>query len=172
MIHSSRADSRDDSVRVDAPTKEFSHLDEKGQAKMVDIGFKIKSKRVAVASGGIQVGDLVLNKLASKSMIKGDVITLSKVAGIMGAKSTSDLIPLCHQIPLNSIDVDIVPCRKTGSLVVTARVEADYTTGVEMESLTAVAVTLLTVYDMCKSVNKSMIISEIKLLSKTKSDSK
>lgn len=148
----------------------FSHLDEAGSVNMVDIGAKKIVKRTAVAEGRISVGQNVLEfVLKNKSISKGDIMTVSKVAGINGAKSTSQLIPLCHQIPLNHIKVDIEPCQQVaGSILVTATVEAHYNTGVEMESLTAVAVTLLTLYDMCKSMNKSMVVSGVRLVTKKK----
>lgn len=148
--------------------QEFSHLDATGSAKMVNVSEKPVVKRIATAQGKIQVGQEVLDGL--EKIKKGDVITVAKVAGIMGSKLTSHLIPMCHQIPLNNVQIDIEVCKKSNSLIVTAQVEALHKTGVEMESLTAVSVTLLTLYDMCKSLNKSMVISEIKLLSKSKSN--
>ena len=150
------------------PDTQFSHLNTEGKANMVNVGGKTKMKRTALAQGRIFVGDEVIARICDQSMKKGDIISVSRIAGIMGAKKTSHLIPLCHQIPLDHISVDIVPSQQSGSLLVTAKVEARHHTGVEMESLTAVTITLLTLYDMCKSVNKSMIVSDIKLLSKMK----
>lgn len=135
---------------------------------MVNVSDKKQVRRVAVASGRILVGNEVLARINSKRIAKGNLIGLSKVAGIMGAKMTSQLIPLCHNIPLDHVQVDIEPCLKSGSLIVTASAQAHHKTGVEMESLTAVSVTLLAIYDMCKSVSKCMIISDIKLVSKEK----
>lgn len=137
---------------------------------MVNVGPKTAVKRVATSEGRIQVGQQVIDRIMkSQSLEKGDIITVSKVAGVMAAKSTSQMIPLCHQIPLDHIMVDIEPCQRvSGALLVRATVEARHNTGVEMESLTAVVVTLLTLYDMCKSVNKFMVISDVKLVSKRK----
>lgn len=163
MYHNSS--SGDNSASADA---NFSHLDSGGKAKMVNINEKSPVKRIALAQGKIFVGHQVLEKILDHSLKKGDILTVSKVAGIMGAKSTSHLIPLCHQIALDYVNVDIEPCKSTGSLLVSAQVEAHHRTGVEMESLTAVAITLLTIYDMCKSVNKSMVISDLKVISKIK----
>lgn len=149
-------------------SKKFTHIDSSGSAKMVDVGSKKNLRRVAVAQGRIHVGCDVLSSILDQTMKKGDVLKVSQIAGIMGSKMTSSLIPLCHQVPLDMISVDIKPDQPNGFLIVEAKVEATYKTGVEIESLTAVTVTLLTIYDMCKSINKGMIISDIKLLSKTK----
>lgn len=139
---------------------------------MVDVSNKRDLRRTAVARGRIQVGLDVINGLAMHegTTKKGDIISVAKVAGILGAKQTSALIPLCHQIPLDSIKVDIRVCESSASLVATASVVARRCTGVEMESLTAVTVTLLTLYDMCKSVNANMVIQDIKLISKVKDE--
>lgn len=135
---------------------------------MVNVGCKPKVKRVASAQGVIFVGDLVLKKIQDHTMKKGDIISVARVAGIMGAKWTSNLIPLCHSIALDHVQVEIEPCYDKGFLRVVATAEAHHNTGVEMESLTVVSITLLTLYDMCKSVNKTMVISDIRLLSKKK----
>jgi len=136
---------------------------------MVDIGIKTPMKRRAKSQGRIIVGEEILRRIQGQGkMKKGDILTVSKVAGIMGAKHTSQLIPLCHQIPLDNIYIDIESCVDTKSLVVTAEVRAIHKTGVEMESLMAVTITLLTLYDMCKSVEKSMSITDIRLVSKEK----
>lgn len=137
---------------------------------MVNVGDKPKVKRVAVARGKIHVGDKVLDRINKDNISKGNVISLSKIAGIMGAKLTSQLIPLCHNIFLDLVEIEIEQCTRSESLIVTAMVQTHSKTGVEMESLTAVSVTLLAIYDMCKSVNKSMVISDIKLLSKQKTN--
>lgn len=137
---------------------------------MVNINDKKPVRRTALAQGKIIVGRETLDKIYEGSIKKGDILTVAKVAGIMGAKFTSNLIPLCHQIPLDCVDILIKPCNDTESLVVEALVETHHKTGVEMECLTAVSVTLLTIYDMCKSVNKHMIITDIKLLNKLKGD--
>lgn len=148
--------------------KDFTHLDSGGIARMVDVSSKSIVKRVARARGKIHVGSDIIAMILSQSMKKGDVISVSRIAGILGAKKTSSLIPLCHQIPLDSIRVDIEANSEQGYLLVRARAEATYKTGVEIESLMAVSVTLLTIYDMCKSAGKKMKITDIELLSKTK----
>lgn len=147
---------------------ELSHVNSDGEAKMVNVCAKRPLRRLARAEGRIIVGEQVLRKL--HNLKKGDVLTVAKVAGLMGAKLTSTLIPMCHQIPLENIAIDIRVCEKSESLIVSSLVEANHKTGVEMESLTAVTITLLTLYDMCKSVNKSMIISGVRLLSKVKAE--
>ena len=149
------------------PTR-FTHLDQSGKAKMVNIGWKTASRRTASARGEILVGAQVLAKIREQSMRKGDIITVSKIAGILGAKQTSQLIPMCHQVPLDHVQVRISESPAGESLIVEAEVETSYRTGVEMECLTAVSVTLLTIYDMCKSANKFMTISDIRLVTKTK----
>lgn len=137
---------------------------------MVPVGDKLAIKRIATAQGKIYVGQEVIDEF--RHIKKGDVICVAKVAGVMGSKLTSQLIPLCHQIPLDNVNIDIKVCVQSKSFVVTSSVQAHHKTGVEMESLTAVTITLLTLYDMCKSVNKSsMIISDVRLISKTKFDS-
>lgn len=147
----------------------FSHLNELGQAQMVDVGHKECTNRQAKAEGKIYVGREILQLIEDKAMSKGDVLSVSRIAGIMGAKQTSALIPLCHQIPLTSVKVDIFACKSSHSLIVKSDVKtSNYHTGVEMESLMAVSITLLTIYDMCKSVSKQMEISAIQLISKTK----
>lgn len=133
---------------------------------MVDISNKPATKRIASAEGRIKVGAEVMSKIESKMIEKGDVLSVARVAGIMGAKQVDKLIPLCHQVSLTHIRIDIEPFED--SLIVRSVVESVDKTGVEMESLLAVTITLLTLYDMCKSVNKSMIISDVKLLHKKK----
>lgn len=135
---------------------------------MVDVSEKNSSRRVAVSEGCIKVGKEILHQIEAQTNPKGDVLTVARVAGIMGAKQTDKLIPLCHQITLECVQIDMKICRSTESIIVRAQVECHHKTGVEMESLMAVSITLLTLYDMCKSLNKSIIISNIKLLSKTK----
>ena len=146
----------------------LSHLNDRGQAVMVNVSGKERVHRVAVARGSIIVGLEVLDAIGCGEMKKGDVINVSRIAGILGAKRTSSMIPMCHHVPLDHIEVDINECRRTGSLIVEAKVEAHHKTGVEMECLMAVSITLLTLYDMCKSLNKCMQISGLHLVSKTK----
>lgn len=148
--------------------KKLSHTDEKGRARMVDVGNKPEQQRVAIAEGFIKLSGETIRLIQDNEIKKGDVLTLAEIAGIQAAKKTSDLIPLCHPLPLTQVKLD-TKVMDDGVLV---RGEARCTgkTGVEMEALTAVSVGLLTIYDMCKAVDKEMIIRGIRLLEKTKSD--
>jgi cyclic pyranopterin monophosphate synthase len=147
-----------------ADTK-LSHVDDQGNAQMVDVSEKPETKRVAVASGFIQMSEELLILISNQKMPKGDVFTVAKVAGILGAKHCGELIPMCHPIPLTDIQIALT-LTDTG-VVVEATASCFGRTGVEMEALTAVSITALTLYDMCKAVDKSMVIGEIKLLKKT-----
>ena len=144
---------------------ELSHLDEKGRAKMVDIGAKMVTERKAVASASVLLNEETLALIKTGSNPKGDPFEVARIAGITAAKRTSDLIPLCHQIPLTSVDVSIELTEKGAILEATAA--TDGKTGVEMEALTAVSVAALTIYDMCKAVQKDIEISDIRLETKT-----
>jgi cyclic pyranopterin phosphate synthase len=143
----------------------LTHLDETGAAQMVDVGGKQVSAREAVATGRITMSDIALAAIRAGSVAKGDVLAVARIAGIMAAKRTSDLIPLCHPLPLSRVAVDLV--LDDHGVVVTATVAIEGRTGVEMEALTAVSVALLTIYDMAKAVDKAMVIDGIRLLSKT-----
>jgi len=147
--------------------KILTHIDKKGNAKIVNVAAKEITQRTAVAYGIIKVSSDVIFIIKSDANKKGDVINVSKIAGIMAAKKTSTLIPLCHPITLENIDLNFKIDGKKNQIEVTATVECSGKTGVEMESLTAVSVSLLTIYDMCKAVDKNMEIKEIYLLSKT-----
>jgi len=147
--------------------KILTHIDKKGNAKIVNVAAKEITQRTAVAYGIIKVSSDVIFIIKSDANKKGDVINVSKIAGIMAAKKTSTLIPLCHPITLENIDLQFKIDGKKNQIEVTATVECSGKTGVEMESLTAVSVSLLTIYDMCKAVDKNMEIKEIHLLSKT-----
>jgi len=147
--------------------KILTHIDKKGNAKIVNVASKEITQRIAVAYGVIKVSSDVIYIIKSDANKKGDVINVSKIAGIMAAKKTSTLIPLCHPITLENIDLNFKIDGKKKQIEVTATVESSGKTGVEMESLTAVSVSLLTIYDMCKAVDKNMEIKEIHLLSKT-----
>ena len=147
--------------------KILTHIDKKGKAKIVNVATKKVTQRKAVAYGIIKVSSGVISIIKSYDNKKGDVINVSKIAGIMAAKNTSTLIPLCHPITLENIDLNFKIDGKKNQIEVTATVESSGKTGVEMESLTAVSVSLLTIYDMCKAVDKNMEIKEIHLLSKT-----
>lgn len=149
-------------------TKKFSHIDNKtGKANMVDVGDKPESLRIAVAEGFIKLSAETVKMISENSMKKGEVLSISEFAGIMAAKKTPELIPLCHQLNLTKVDV-IAKTEKDG-VRITATTKCIGQTGVEMEALTAVSVALLTIYDMCKAVDKTMVIGEVKLVEKTKS---
>lgn len=146
--------------------KNLSHLDKKGGIKMVDVGNKPDTVRTATASGEVVMKTETLSLIQSDSLEKGNVITTAKTAGIMGAKRTPDLIPLCHSLVITNIDVDITTDDELPGLRITARVASTGKTGVEMEALTAVSVCALTIYDMAKSVEKTMSIQNIRLVEK------
>ncbi|MDD0810929.1 cyclic pyranopterin monophosphate synthase MoaC [Curvibacter sp. RS43] len=146
----------------------LTHFDEQGQAHMVDVGDKASTRRIAVAQGTILMEAATLELILSGSAKKGDVLGIARIAGIQGAKKTSDLIPLCHPIALTRVAVDFEPLSAAESPGVrcTARTECTGPTGVEMEALTAVQVALLTIYDMCKAVDRGMTITDVRLLEK------
>ena len=146
--------------------KELSHLNQKGEAHMVDVGDKKITKRTAIAMGQISMLDETLKLVVEGKAKKGDVIATARIAGIMAAKKTSDLIPLCHPLALTKVVVDIEPTPELPGLVVTATASLSGKTGVEMEALCAVSIACLTLYDMLKAVDRAMIISEIKLVEK------
>jgi cyclic pyranopterin phosphate synthase len=145
---------------------ELTHTDNKGKAKMVDVGGKPDQERRAVASGRILLGAHTVQLIRENEMKKGDVLTVAQIAGIQAAKKTPSLIPLCHNIFLSGINVKAE--LSENGVEITAEAISQGKTGVEMEALTAVSVALLTVYDMCKAVDKEMVMEEIKLLSKEK----
>jgi cyclic pyranopterin phosphate synthase len=146
--------------------EKLTHIDNKGKAVMVDIGDKENQHRIAKASGHISLSPETIRLIKENLLKKGDVLTVSQLAGISSAKKTSDLIPLCHNIVIENVKVDAIVV-KTG-VKVESEVRCYGKTGVEMEALTAVSVALLTVYDMCKAVDKKMIIDRISLTEKTK----
>ena len=143
---------------------ELSHLDEEGNVKMVDVTNKISNNRVAKAEGKITMQPETILAIQSSSLPKGNVLTTAKIAGILAAKKTSDLIPMCHQ--LNLSNVDVVFKIESKAITISSEVKVKESTGVEMEALTAVSITALTIYDMCKAIDKSMSIGEIKLTEK------
>lgn len=145
----------------------MNHFDAAGNAIMVDVGGKPLTERVAVASGKIFVGAEVFETITSGSSKKGDVLGVARVAGIMAAKKTADVIPLCHLLPLSHCALDFEPLPDESAVKVTATVKTTWATGVEMEALHAVSVALLTIYDMCKAVDKSMVLGEIRLEKKS-----
>ncbi|MBW2145986.1 MAG: cyclic pyranopterin monophosphate synthase MoaC [Deltaproteobacteria bacterium] len=141
----------------------LTHLDEKGRAKMVDVGYKDKTPRVAVARGSVGMRPDTLKQIVERNTAKGDVLAVARVAGIMAAKKTSDLIPLCHLLPISFVSVDFFPDEESSLIEIEATVKNRERTGVEMEALTAVAVAALTIYDMCKAVDRAMVIDNIRL---------
>ena len=146
---------------------DFTHFNEQGRAKMVDVGEKPISQRTAVAAGRVLVSEHTFSLIRSGGMKKGDVLTVAQIAGVMGAKRTPELIPMCHPILMDGIDLQLQLDESRLSVEIQATVRCDGRTGVEMEALTAVSTAALTVYDMCKAVQKDMTITNIRLLSKT-----
>ena len=146
---------------------DFSHFGPEGQAVMVDVGAKPESERVAVAKGAVHMARETLEKIRDGGVKKGDVLSVARLAGIMGAKRTPDLIPLCHPLALTSVQVDLALNEAKDCVEITATCKLTGRTGVEMEALTAVSVAALTVYDMCKAVDRSMTIGEIRLVHKS-----
>jgi len=147
-------------------TNKLSHLNEKGHARMVDVTSKAATVRTAVARGKVLMQPGTLALIEGGTMQKGDVLGVARIAGIMAAKRTSDLIPLCHPLMLTDVDVQFFPRHSQGELTIEATVRTVGKTGVEMEAMTAVCVAALTIYDMCKAVDRQMILSDIKLLHK------
>lgn len=144
----------------------LTHIDGQGAARMVDVGDKPDSERVAVAGGAVYMKAETLALIKQGAIKKGDVLTIARIAGVMAAKRTSELIPLCHPLPLTHIDVDTTVDEEKGAVVIRATAKTRGKTGVEMEALTAVNVAALTIYDMAKAVDREMRISDIRLLEK------
>tara|TARA_B100000405_G_scaffold177554_1_gene124114 strand:- start:150 stop:632 length:483 start_codon:yes stop_codon:yes gene_type:complete len=147
--------------------KDFSHIDSEGSANMVDISSKEISKREAIASCEITLNDQTYKKVKANQMSKGNVINIAHLSGITASKKTHDLIPLCHQIPLNKVDLSFEFDDSNNQINIISYVSTDWKTGVEMEALVAVSVASLTIYDMCKSMDKSITINKIQLQKKT-----
>lgn len=145
---------------------QLTHFDSSGQAHMVDVGDKAATKRIAIAQGSILMQPETLKLIRQGNAKKGDVLGVARIAAIQASKKTADLIPLCHPIALTKVSVTFDVDENTTSVTCTATTETIGQTGVEMEALSAVSVGLLTIYDMCKAVDKGMVISEIKLLEK------
>ncbi|WP_020558349.1 cyclic pyranopterin monophosphate synthase MoaC [Thiofilum flexile] len=146
---------------------DLTHFNAQGEAHMVDVGAKASTHRIAIASGTIQMQPATLAKILAGEHKKGDVLGIARIAGIMAAKRTADLIPLCHPLALTHIHIDFTTETTPQALVqCTVQVETQGQTGVEMEALTAVNVALLTIYDMCKAVDKGMTLTNIRLLEK------
>jgi cyclic pyranopterin phosphate synthase len=145
----------------------LSHLDDHGRAKMVDVSDKDITSRIAVARGTIHMRAATLALILDDKIEKGDVFSVARVAGIMAAKKTSELIPMCHPLNITSVEIDLTPVEKQARVEIEARVRVSGKTGVEMEAMTAVSVAGLTIYDMCKAVDREMSIGEIRLVKKS-----
>ena len=148
-------------------TARLSHLNEKGEARMVDVSAKDVTSRTARAEGFVAMAPATLELILAGEASKGDVLATARIAGIMAAKRTDELIPLCHSLPLSEVRVEFEPSRDPPGLKVTATTKVDAKTGVEMEALVAVSIACLTIYDMCKAVDRAMSFSGIRLLEKT-----
>jgi len=149
------------------PALSFTHFDEKGNAVMVDVGNKADTSRMALAAGKITMNKRAYSLVQTGKIAKGDVLGVARIAGIMAAKKVPDLIPLTHPLMLNKVNVDFIFHDENSMIEIRARAGIHGKTGVEMEALTAVSVAALTIYDMCKAVDKTMVISDICLLEKT-----
>lgn len=145
----------------------LTHIDKRGKAKMVDVTAKGITQREAVAKGSVFMRPATFAAVAANEIQKGDVLAASRIAGIMAAKKTGDLIPLCHPLNITSVDITFEPVQEESRIDITATARVSGQTGVEMEALTAVSVAALTIYDMCKAIDKEMSISDIRLIKKT-----
>ncbi|MBI3063480.1 MAG: cyclic pyranopterin monophosphate synthase MoaC [Deltaproteobacteria bacterium] len=145
----------------------LSHLDDQGRARMVDVSDKDVTSRTAVARGAIHMRPETLELILEGKVEKGDVFSVARVAGIMAAKKTCELIPMCHPLNITSVEIELSPAQKPARVEIEATVRVDGKTGVEMEAMTAVSVAGLTVYDMCKAVDREMTIGEIRLVKKS-----
>ncbi len=146
---------------------QLSHLDEQGRARMVDVSEKEITSRIATARGTIRMQPRTLALILEEKIAKGDVFSVARVAGIMAAKKTSELIPMCHPLNLTSVKIELTPKQKPARVDIEASVRVSGKTGVEMEAMTAVAVAGLTIYDMCKAVDREMTLGEIRLIEKS-----
>lgn len=145
----------------------LSHLDERGEARMVDVSDKTATSRTAVAEGFVEMSPETLDMIVDGTAPKGDVLATARIAGIMAAKKTAELIPLCHPLPLTQVTLTLTPLPPQSRIRVEATAKVDAKTGVEMEALTAVTVACLTLYDMCKAVDRGMCFSGIRLIEKS-----
>jgi len=150
---------------TDAPS--LSHIDDAGRARMVDISHKTSSARTAVAAGRVVVGAEALQRIRDGELQKGDALAVAQVAGVLGAKQASRLLPLCHDVLLQNVEIEFTFDDEAGAVDVRALTKSDGPTGVEMEALTAVSVAALTIYDMCKSVSPGIEITQVRLLAKS-----
>ncbi len=152
---------------TEKPTPDFTHIDDQGRVRMVDVSDKVPTSRMALAQGVISMNRETFDRIQDHRITKGNVLETARIAGIMAAKKTSELIPMCHPLNIRHAAVDFFPDADTGAIRIEASVRVTEQTGVEMEALTAVSVAALTIYDMCKSYDRSMAISEICLLEKS-----
>ncbi|MDH3997899.1 MAG: cyclic pyranopterin monophosphate synthase MoaC [Desulfuromonadales bacterium] len=146
---------------------DLTHFDDQGQAIMVDVGAKEVTQRVAVARGAVTMQPDTLTRILDQKIEKGDVFAVARLAGIMAAKKTPELIPLCHPLALNSVAIEFFPDRSASRVEIEATVKVSGRTGVEMEALTAVSTAALTIYDMCKAIDKLMTLDHIRLIEKS-----
>ncbi|HJQ83687.1 MAG TPA: cyclic pyranopterin monophosphate synthase MoaC [Candidatus Binatia bacterium] len=147
--------------------RRLTHLDRHGRARMVDVSEKAVTRREAIARGEVVMRAETLARIAAGTLPKGDVLAVARLAGIMAAKRTADLVPLCHPLPLTHVDVVLTPDAAAARVLIESRVAVEARTGVEMEALTAVAVAGLTLYDMCKAVDREMTLGAVRLVQKT-----
>lgn len=150
-----------------ARTDDFTHFDDRGNARMVNVGDKSETKRTAVAAGRVLMNQKTFSLVRSGGVKKGDVLTVAQIAGIMGAKRTPELIPMCHPVQLTGVELELSLNEEMLSVDILATTSCTGATGVEMEALTAVSAAALTVYDMCKAVQRDMVIDDIRLLRKS-----
>jgi cyclic pyranopterin monophosphate synthase len=151
----------------ESSNSQLTHLNDRGEAMMVNVTDKAITKRTAIAGGQVSMSDRTLDAILAGDAPKGDVLGIAKIAGIMAAKQTANLIPLCHPLPLSQVMVELTPDRELPGIQIRATVTIEAKTGVEMEALTAVSIAALTLYDMAKALDKSMQIENIRLISKT-----
>ncbi|MBY0399781.1 cyclic pyranopterin monophosphate synthase MoaC [Myxococcota bacterium] len=145
---------------------ELTHLDAQGRARMVDVGGKPITRRVCVARGAVQMAPATLARIVEGRIAKGDVLATARIAGIQAAKRTADWIPLAHPMPLDSVEVVLEPSPARDAILIEARVQAHWRTGVEMEAMVAVSAAGLTIYDMCKAIDREMVVDRIRLVAK------
>lgn len=145
---------------------ELTHFNAQGEAHMVDVGDKATTQRIAIAEGYISMKAETLSNIMAGDNKKGDVLGVARIAGIMAAKKTSDLVPLCHPLALSKVEIELSPASEQAHVHCVATVKTQGQTGVEMEALTAVQITLLTIYDMCKAIDKGMVMHTVRLVSK------
>jgi cyclic pyranopterin phosphate synthase len=148
-------------------SQDLTHIDQRGNATMVDVSAKAPTEREAIAKGTVTMRPETLARISEGGLKKGDVLGVARIAGIMAAKRTHELIPLCHPLALSAVSVELEPDRTRNAVDITATVKVTGPTGVEMEALTAVSVAALTVYDMCKAIDRGMVVSDIRLVRKS-----